>query len=94
LDFVLFWTAVTTNATESNALISKRIFIITGLWGTGKSSIAKHFQMKPLSGFEFYDFDIGGHMPPKSRHDHLQWRYRQTEYWLQKGKTLLGNHEA
>lgn len=74
--------------TASEVLIPRKIFFITGLWGTGKSSVVRYFNENPLAGFQFFDFDKGFFLPPKNRQKHLKWRYSQTEYWLQQGMML------
>jgi len=67
----------------------RKIRFITGLWGTGKSSVVEYFQKKPFLNHVFIDFDFGGgHIPPADRTSHMEWRIRQTEYWLRYSYSL------
>lgn len=64
---------------------NKSVIFITGLGGTGKSTIWHHFLENPIPGFSFYDFDKGKYKaPPYDKHktEHHPWRIKQTNWWL------------
>lgn len=62
------------------------IVFISGLSGTGKSTIVDYFSNNPIKGWQFYDYDKGKHPVPADESDHLEWRKLQSEYWLQVAK--------
>ncbi len=59
------------------------IVFISGLSGTGKSTIVDYFRNHPVDGWLFYDYDNGKFPVPDDEKDHLEWRKSQSEYWLQ-----------
>lgn len=59
------------------------IAFISGLSGTGKSTIVNYFTDHPISGWLFWDYDKGKFPVPDDEGSHLQWRKSQSEYWLQ-----------
>ncbi len=58
------------------------IIFISGLSGTGKSSLVSYFKKNSLTGWEFFDFDKGLEPVPHDESEHFAWRKRQTDYWL------------
>ncbi|PCI25097.1 hypothetical protein COB57_02670 [Candidatus Peregrinibacteria bacterium] len=62
--------------------MTKKVIFISGLSGTGKSSIVQYFTNNPLPGFTFLDFDHGKFKAPSHKQDHLEWRTKQTQWWL------------
>jgi hypothetical protein len=71
--------------------MSKEVFFISGLSGTGKSSIVEYFKDHPLRGYRFYDFDDGEYKMPREEAAHLEWMRKQSEWWLQKAKADTDN---
>ena len=61
----------------------KKIIFISGLSGTGKSTLKKYFDKNPIEGYRVYDFDMGKYGCPEDEKDHLEWRRKQTEHWLE-----------
>ena len=73
----------------------KKVRFITGLWGTGKSSIVEYLNTKSFSNYVFIDFDFGGgHIPPTDRTLHKEWRIRQTKYWLKYGYSITEENKT
>lgn len=58
------------------------IAFLSGLSGTGKSTLVGHFREHPLKGWLIFDFDEGNEPVPKDREKHHEWRKRQSEWWL------------
>lgn len=65
-----------------NEIKEKYIVFVSGLSGTGKSSLKEYFDGHPIERYRVYDFDKGKYKYPKEEKDHLTWRRKQTEYWL------------
>ncbi len=63
---------------------SPKVVFITGLSGTGKSTLVEYFLAHPLSNWQFHDFDRGELPIPDNQSDHLDWRRQQTSRWLDK----------
>lgn len=59
------------------------IVFISGLGGVGKTTLVDYFTQHPLEGWIFYDFDKGKYEIPNDQKDHLDWRKKQTDYWLE-----------
>lgn len=57
---------------------------ISGLSGTGKSTIVEYFKTNPVDNWRFYDYDKGKFPVPDNESKHLEWRKKQSEAWLQK----------
>jgi len=66
--------------------MQKEILFISGLGGTGKSSLVWHFWEHPVPGFRFFDFDFGKYKIPPYGEDHLEWRTKMTKWWLAVGE--------
>lgn len=62
--------------------MKKKIVFISGLGGTGKSTIVDYFLQHPIDNFTFFDFDKGKYKAPLYDENHLEWRKKQTEWWL------------
>lgn len=65
---------------------NQSIVFITGLGGTGKSSIWSYFLENPMTGYSFFDFEKGKYDPPeydKHQTEHLSWRIKQNNWWLE-----------
>ncbi len=61
---------------------SRQVIFITGLAGTGKTSLYYHFLENPLKGYAFYDFDFGKyHMANFKKGINELW-YKQNYWWL------------
>lgn len=58
------------------------IVFISGLSGTGKTTLVDYFKYHPISRWEVFDFDKGIEPVPEDRSKHFEWRKSQTEYWL------------
>lgn len=58
------------------------VVFISGLSGTGKSTLVNYFIDNPIAGWKFYDFDKGKYKIPKDNANHLTWRIKQTDWWL------------
>jgi len=58
------------------------VVFISGLSGTGKSTIVDFFSCNPVDGWQFYDYDKGKFPVPPNESEHLVWRKNQSEYWL------------
>ena len=58
------------------------IVFISGLSGTGKSTSVEYFKDHPIDGWLFYDYDKGEFPVPDKESEHLEWRKKQSEYWL------------
>lgn len=65
--------------------MKKQIVFISGLGGTGKSSLVWYFMENPVRGFSFYDFDKGKYKIPPYGENHLEWRTNMTKWWLEVG---------
>jgi hypothetical protein len=59
-----------------------KVVFVSGLSGTGKSTLANFFIQNPIRGWKFYDFDKGDLPVPKDEKLHHDWRTKQTESWL------------
>lgn len=59
------------------------IVFISGLSGTGKSTLVEYFKNHPFDNWFFYDYDKGKFPVPDDESEHLKWRKKQSEYWLQ-----------
>lgn len=59
-----------------------KLAFLTGLSGTGKSTLVRFFRGNPISGWGVFDFDEAGEPVPKNRSEHHAWRMRQTQWWL------------
>ena len=59
------------------------IVFISGLSGTGKSTLVEYFKDHSVDGWIFYDYDHGKFPVPENETGHLKWREAQSEYWLQ-----------
>jgi 8-oxo-dGTP pyrophosphatase MutT (NUDIX family)/GTPase SAR1 family protein len=59
------------------------IVFISGLSGTGKSTLVEYFKNHPIDSWLFYDYDKGEFPVPDYESEHLEWRKKQSEYWLQ-----------
>lgn len=70
---------------KSNELLETRptAVFISGLSGTGKSTLVNYFSENPIEGWGFYDFDKGKYEIPEDESEHLAWRTKQTNYWLE-----------
>jgi len=68
------------------------LVFISGLSGTGKSTIVEHFNKHPMNGWLFYDYDKGKYSVPDDESEHLDWRKKQSEYWLQLAKENAKNN--
>lgn len=66
------------------------IVFISGLSGTGKSTIVKYFKNHPVDSWLFYDYDKGELPVPDNESEHLNWRKLQSEYWL---KVAINNSQ-
>jgi adenylate kinase family enzyme len=66
---------------------SKKIALITGLPGSGKTTIANEFQQKPLDDWHSFDFDKGKFKIPPTENTETQ--YKQLVWWLHKSESLL-----
>ena len=62
------------------------ISLITGLPGSGKTTIANQFQNKPLDGWQSFDFDKGKYKIPPT--DNTEVQYKQLVWWLEKAANL------
>jgi dephospho-CoA kinase len=69
------------------------IAFLSGLSGTGKTTLVQYFREHPVEGWLIFDFDEGNKPVPKDREGHHEWRKEQSEWWLhqcienaQKGK--------
>lgn len=62
--------------------MTKKVIFISGLGGTGKSTIFHYFLEHPLSHFSFFDFDHGKFRIPPYSENHLAWRTKQNKWWL------------
>jgi hypothetical protein len=62
--------------------IMKNIVFVSGLSGTGKSTLKEYFDKNPIDDFLVYDFDKGRKKCPKNEKLHHEWRTKQTGYWL------------
>ena len=62
----------------------KKVIFISGLGGTGKSSVVHYFLENPIKGFTFFDFDKGKYKAPPYDKPHLhgEWRVKQNRWWL------------
>jgi deoxyadenosine/deoxycytidine kinase len=60
----------------------KKVIFISGLGGTGKSTMVYHFLENPIYSFTFFDFDKGKLKAPPYNESHLEWRKQQTKWWL------------
>jgi len=69
----------------------ENIVFISGLSGTGKSTLKNYFDENPIDGFLVYDFDKGKEKCPKDENKHYEWRTKQTDYWLQVADENLKN---
>jgi hypothetical protein len=58
------------------------IAFISGLGGTGKTTLVEYFKSHPLLRWAVYDFDDGSEPCPHVLSEHLAWRMRENEYWL------------
>lgn len=65
------------------------VVFISGLSGTGKSSLVNFFQEYPIEGWAFCDFDKGKYPCPEDESHHLEWRTKQTGWWLEEA---IRNH--
>ena len=64
---------------------SPYISLITGLPGSGKTTIAKEFQENPLEGWQSFDFDKGKFKIPPT--DNTEIQFKQLVWWLKKAKS-------
>jgi len=58
------------------------IVFISGLSGTGKSTIVDYLRNNPVDGWSLYDYDKGEFTAPADEKQHLEWRKKQSESWL------------
>ncbi len=58
------------------------IVFISGLGGSGKSTLVAYFTKHPMQNWKYYDFDKGKYKIPHSLSKHHGWREKQTDYWL------------
>jgi len=69
--------------------MEKYIVFVSGLSGTGKSTIKEYFDQNPITEYRVYDFDKGKNKCPEDEKYHLKWRSDQTEHWLKIGTENL-----
>ena len=62
--------------------IYPNIVFISGLGGTGKSTLVAYFKKYPMPHWKQYDFDKGKYKAPRDLSKHHAWREKQTDYWL------------
>lgn len=62
--------------------MTKKVIFISGLGGTGKSTIFHYFLEHPIPHFSFFDFDHGKFRVPPYSENHLAWRTKQNKWWL------------
>lgn len=58
------------------------IVFISGLGGTGKTSLVTYFKKHPMPHWKYYDFDKGKYKAPRDPSKHHAWRIKQNDYWL------------
>ena len=56
---------------------------LSGLSGTGKSTLVEYFNNNPIDGWGIFDFDKGRYPCPEDESEHLRWRQEQTNWWLE-----------
>jgi len=68
------------------------VFFVTGLPGTGKSTLYYHFMENPVRGFSFFDFDCGKYTPPAWQEvegQYHDWLIKQNMWWLEVARQAI-----
>lgn len=63
-----------------------KIAFISGLAGTGKSTLYEYFLKNPISNWTVYDFDKGMFTPPEDFSKHDEWRTKETKHFFELAK--------
>lgn len=73
--------------------VQKTVVFISGLSGTGKTSVYRHFLENPLKGFHFFDYDNSNYVVQPSDKKPNWQKIIQFNWWLTVAKrTIQTNH--